>query len=134
MTSSKDLANEMFLLDEDIRWVGVVDQQGEIMQNVQRPGVESLTDVGTEELTLREFPTIMGLFWRDLIGRSGKLLSVVVAYTRVYLFAFYHRDLLIVLSFEPRGMPRVVQKLEARFGPLQPTSPRQSSDSTYAKH
>jgi hypothetical protein len=128
MTSSKDLVDEMFLLDEDIRWVGVVDQRGDIIQNVQRPGVESLTDMATEELTLREFPTIMGLFWRDLVGGSGKLHSIVVAYTRVYLFAFYHQDLLVVLSFEPRGMPRVVRKLEAKFGRLQPTSSGEHSD------
>lgn len=116
------------MLDEDIRWVGVVDQRGDIIQNVQRPGVESLTDMATEELTLREFPTIMGLFWRDLVGGSGKLHSIAVAYTRVYLFAFYHQDLLIVLSFEPRGMPRVVRKLEAKFGPLQPISSGEDSD------
>lgn len=119
---SKKLVDEILLLDEDIRWVGVVDERGNILQNVQRPGVENLVDTTTEELTLKEFPTIMGLFWRDLIGQSGKLNSIAVAYTRVYIFAFYHEELLIVLSFEPRGMSRVVRKLDSRFGPLQPTS------------
>lgn len=127
---SKELVDKILELDSDIRWVGVVDQQGNILQNVQRAGLESLTDSATEELTLKEFPTIMGLFWRDLVGRSGKLNSIVVSYTRVYLFAFYHEDLLVVLSFEPRGMPRVVRKLEAKFGPLQPTSPGQDPSRT----
>jgi len=120
--NSKGLVDEIFQLDSDVRWVGVVDQRGNIIQNAQRPGVESLADPATEELTLKEFPTIMGLFWRDLVGQSGKLNSIAVSYTRVYLFAFYHEDLLVVLSLEPRGMPGVVRKLEAKFGPLQPTS------------
>jgi len=115
---SEDLVKDLFQLDKDIRWVGVVNQQGEILQNVQRPGIESLTDPTTEELTLKEFPTIMGLFWRDLVGRSGKLRSVLVSYTRVYLFAFYVEDKLVVLSFEPESMLRVLQRLEARYGKL----------------
>jgi len=86
--NSKELIDEILQLDSDIRWVGVVDQRGNILQNAQRPGVESLADLATEELTLKEFPTIMGLFWRDLVGQSGKLNSIAVSYTRVYLFAF----------------------------------------------
>jgi hypothetical protein len=128
--NSKDLADQILQLDSDVRWVGVVDQRGNILQNAQRPGVESLADSATEELTLKEFPTIMGLFWRDLVGQSGKLNSIAVSYTRVYLFAFYHEDLLVVLSFEPRGMPRIVRKLEAKFGPLHPTSPGQDPSRT----
>jgi hypothetical protein len=84
--------------------------------------------MATEELILREFRTIIGLFWRDLVAGPGKLHSIAVAYTRVYLFAFYRQDLLIVLSFEPRGMPRVVRKLEAKLGPVQPTSSGEDSD------
>jgi len=118
----KNLVEELFRLDEDIRWVGVVDQKGNIIQNVQRPGVASLADPRTDGLTLREFPTILGLFWRDLVGQSGQLNSVTVAYSRVYLFAFYQGDFIVVLSFEPRGMPRVLEKLQARFGGLVPDS------------
>lgn len=118
----EDLVKRLLQLDKHIRWAGVVDQRGEILQNVQRPGVESLTDPTTEELTLKEFPTIMGLFWRDLVGRSGKLKSVLVSCTRVYLFAFYVEDKLVVLSFEPESMPRVVQRLESVYGELSPTN------------
>ena len=119
--NSRDLVDEILQLDQDVRWVGVVDQRGNILQNVQRSGVENLVDSETEALTLKEFPTMMGLFWRDLVGQCGKLNSIVVSYTCVYLFAFYHEDLLVALSFEPSGMPRVLRKLETKFGPLQPT-------------
>ena len=118
--NAKDIVDELFRLDKDIRWVGVVDQRGSILQNAQRPGTQSYTDPATEERTLREFPTIMGLFWRDLVGRSGELNSVVVAYSRVYLLAFYVEDFLVVLSFELSGMPGVVNKLEAKYGTLLP--------------
>jgi hypothetical protein len=118
--NAKDIVDELFQLDKDIRWVGVVDQRGSILQNIQRPGTQSYTDQATEERTLREFPTIMGLFWRDLVGRSGELNSVVVAYSRVYLLAFYVEDFLVVLSFELSGMPGVVNKLEAKYGTLLP--------------
>jgi hypothetical protein len=118
--NAKDIVDELFQLDKDIRWVGVVDQRGSILQNAQRPGTQSYTDQATEERTLREFPTIMGLFWRDLVGRSGELNSVVVAYSRVYLLAFYVEDFLVVLSFELSGMPGVVNKLEAKYGTLLP--------------
>jgi hypothetical protein len=128
--SAEDLVKEIFLLDEDIRWVGVVDQVGKILQNIQRPGVESLVDLETEERTLLEFPTIMGLFWRELVGRSGKLDSLLVGYSRVYMLAFYVGELLVVLSFEPRGMPRVIRRLEAKYGSLIPSASNQDVSST----
>ena len=122
--NSKDLVEELLELDRDIRWVGVVDQQGHILQNVQRPGVERLADVATDELTLHEFPTIMGLLWGRLVGQSGELKSVIVAFTRVYVMAFYVGDFLVVLSFEPRRMPSVVEKLGSKYGSLTPTPPK----------
>ncbi len=124
--NAKDLVDELFQIDDDIRWVGVVDQRGNILQNVQRPGTHSYTDSQTEERTLKEFPTIMGLFWRDLLGSSGELNAVVVAYSRVYLLAFYVEDFLVVVSFEPSGMPSIVRKLETRFGSLFPKDDRKS--------
>ncbi len=120
--NAKDLVEELFRLDEGIRWVGIVDQSGHILQNVQRPGVESLTDPATDEMTLKEFPTIMGLFWRGLVGKSGNLNSVTVSYERVHLLAFYVGDFLVVLSFEPKGMTRLVRRLEAKYGRLLPTT------------
>ena len=45
---------------------------------------------------------------------------MVVAYSRVYLLAFYVEDFLVVLSFELSGMPSVVNKLEAKYGTLLP--------------
>jgi len=124
----KDLVDELFRLDKNIRWVGVVDQQGHILQNAQRPGVESYADPATDELTLHEFPTIMGLLWGRLVGQSGNLNSVVVSYSRVYLTAFYVDDNLVVLSFDPRGMPGVTRKLESKFGPVLPDSSNQDTD------
>jgi len=118
----KDLVEELFRLDEDIRWVGIVDQNANILQSEQRPGVESLVDPMTEELTLKEFPTIMGLFWRELVGRSGELRSLLVSYTRVFLLSFYVGELLVIISFEPRGMPRVIRTVEKKFGAILPSS------------
>jgi hypothetical protein len=62
----------------------------------------------------------MGLFWREIVGSSGELNSVVVAYSRVYLLAFYVGELLVVVSFDPSGMPTVVNSLAARYGTLLP--------------
>lgn len=113
---SKELVDELFRLDEDIRWVGIADQQGNILQNAQRGDVESLTDKNTDELTLHVFPTIMGLLWGRLVGTGiGDLRSVVVAYGRVYLMAFYVDELLVVLTFELKGIPDVLNKLHKRF-------------------
>ena len=118
--NAKELVDELFELDKEIRWVGIVDQRGDILGNVQRPGTKSYVDPKTEERTLKEFPTIMGLFWRELVGSSGELNSVVVAYSRVYLLAFYVDDVLVVVSFDPSGMPTVVNNLAVRFGVLLP--------------
>jgi len=113
----KELVDELFRLDEDIRWVGIADQQGNILQNVQRRDVESLTDKSTDDMTLHVFPTIMGLLWGRLVGTGiGDLKSVVVAYGRVYLMAFYVDELLVVLTFELKGIPGVLNNLHKRFG------------------
>jgi hypothetical protein len=114
---AKELVEELFRLDEGIRWVGVADQQGNILQNIQRPEVESFTDKNTDELTLHVFPTIMGLLWGRLVGTGiGDLKSVVVAYGRLYLMAFYVDELLVVLTFELKGIPNVLDKINERFG------------------
>ena len=114
---AKELAEELFRLDEDIRWIGIANQQGNILQNAQRPGTESLTDKTTDELTLHVFPTIMGLLWGRLVGTGiGDLKSVVVAYGRLYLMAFYVDELLVVLRFELKGIPNVLDKINERFG------------------
>ena len=114
---AKELVEELFRLDEDIRWVGIADQQGNILQNVQRPATESLTDKTTDELTLHVFPTIMGLLWGRLVGTGiGDLKSVVAAYGRLYLMAFYVDELLVVLTFELNGIPNVLDKINERFG------------------
>ena len=114
---SKELVEELFRLDEDIRWVGIADQQGNILQNAQRPDVESFTDKNTDELTLHIFPTIMGLLWGRPVGAGiGDLKSVVVAYGRLYLMAFYVDELLVILTFGSKGIPKVLNKLRERFG------------------
>ena len=114
---AKELVEELFRLDEDIRWIGVADQQGNILQNIQRPNLESLTDKATDELTLHVFPTIMGLLWGRLVGTGiGDLKSVVVAYGRLYLMAFYVDELLVILTFELKGIPNVLDKINERFG------------------
>ena len=118
--NAKELVDELFQLDNEIRWVGMVDQRGGILENAQRAGTVSYVDSKTEERTLKEFPTIMGLFWRELVGGSGELNSVVVAYSRVYLLAFYVDDFLVVVSFDPSAMPGVVNNLAARYGALLP--------------
>ncbi len=114
---AKELVEELFRLDEGVRWIGVADQQGNILQNIQRPDVESFTDKATDELTLHVFPTIMGLLWGRLVGTGiGDLKSVVVAYGRLYLMAFYVDELLVVLTFELKGVPSVLDKVNERFG------------------
>jgi hypothetical protein len=121
LMSTREIVEQLLQMDSEIRWVGVVDDGGNILQNVQRPGTKNLVDPKTEERTLKEFPTIMGLFWRELVGRSGRLNYVVVSYSRVYLMAFYVQNLLVVLSFEPSALTRVIGELETKYGPLQPT-------------
>jgi len=118
--NAKELVDELFQLDNEIRWVGIVNQRGDILENAQRPGTVSYVDPKTEERTLKEFPTIMGLFWRELVGGSGELNSVVVAYSRVYLLAFYVDDFLVVVSFNPGGMSSVINNLAARYGSFLP--------------
>jgi hypothetical protein len=118
--NAKELVDELFELDKEIRWVGIVDQRGDILENAQRPGTVSYVDPKTEERTLKEFPTIMGLFWRELVGGSGELCSVVVAYSRVYLLAFYVDDFLVVVSFNPGGISSVINNLAARYGTFLP--------------
>jgi hypothetical protein len=114
---AKELVEELFRIDEGARWVGVADQQGNILQNIQRPDTESFTDKATDELTLRVFPTIMGLLWGRLVGTGiGDLKSVVVAYGRLYLMAFYVDEFLAVLTFELKGIPNVLDKINERFG------------------
>jgi hypothetical protein len=57
----------------------------------------------------------MGLLWGRLVG-TGDLESIVVAYGRLYLMAFYVDELLVVLTFRLKGIPNVLDKMDEWFG------------------
>ena len=101
----------------------MVDDKGIVLQNVERLGIETITNVRTDELALHILPTVMGLLWGRLIGEVGRLNCVVVSYSRVYLMAFCVSEYLVVITFEPKAMPRVVRRLESAFGTLLPGVP-----------
>jgi hypothetical protein len=56
-------------------------------------------------------------FLEDLSERGiGDLKSVVVAYGRLYSMAFFVEELLLVLTFDLKGMPNVLDKISVSFG------------------
>jgi len=97
----KDVTEQIFKLDERIRYVAILNLQYDLLESKMRRGVESLTPAQTD----RDFMEVATPLMVDSAGRlkpfCGAIRRITVLYDKVLLTLYRTAIHLVVLSLEP---------------------------------
>jgi hypothetical protein len=97
----KDVTEQIFKLDERIRYVAILNLQYDLLESKMRQGVESLTPAQTD----RNFMEVATPLMVDSAGRlkpfCGAIRRITVLYDKVLLTLYRTAIHLVVLSLEP---------------------------------
>ena len=101
MLDIKDVTEQIFKLDERIRYVAILNLQYDLLESKMRQGVESLTPAQTD----RNFMEVATPLMVDSAGRlkpfCGAIRRITVLYDKVLLTLYRTAIHLVVLSLEP---------------------------------
>ena len=101
MLDIKDVTEQIFKLDERIRYVAILNLQYDLLESKMRRGVESLTPAQTD----RDFMEVATPLMVDSAGRlkpfCGAIRRITVLYDKVLLTLYRTAIHLVVLSLEP---------------------------------
>ena len=101
MLDIKDVTEQIFKLDERIRYVAILNLQYDLLESKMRQGVESLTPAQTD----RDFMEVATPLMVDSAGRlkpfCGAIRRITVLYDKVLLTLYRTAIHLVVLSLEP---------------------------------
>jgi len=97
----KEISENIFKLDQRIRYVAILNHQYDLLESSMRQGVASLTPAQTD----RHFMTIAAPLMVDAAEKlkpfCGNIRRVIVQYDRVLLVFYRTAAHLVILSLEP---------------------------------
>jgi len=97
----KEISDNIFKLDQRIRYVAILNHQYDLLESSMRQGVASLTPAQTD----RHFMTIAAPLMVDAAEKlkpfCGNIRRVIVQYDRVLLVFYRTAAHLVILSLEP---------------------------------
>jgi len=94
-------AEETFKIDPKLRYVGIVDNQYNILLSEMREGVQSVTTEDQERRFVQIVPPIIVDAVEKLEPILGKVESIRVRYEKMVLVFFRMENLVVILSFDP---------------------------------
>jgi hypothetical protein len=95
-------AQEAFRRDAKLRYVGIVDNQFHILLSKMREGVPSVTPAEDDRNFIQLMPPILVEAAEKLQRILGDLESVTMRYEKVLLVFFRVRNLVVILSYDPK--------------------------------
>lgn len=114
--AERELTEEIFALDEGIRYVGILDRNHKLVESRMRPGVRSLTPEEVDKkFTSHASPIILDVC-SQLTDQLGDLLQVTVRYRKVALVFFLYKSQIVALSLDPASIQQVLEKLRRKLG------------------
>ncbi len=94
------ICNQVFALDDDIRYAGVVDDSGTLVAGGMKKGLDSLTDQSNEELYLAQ--TALRKSMRQRFDNTlGRARFAYVERERISILTFYMNGHILVVTLEP---------------------------------
>jgi hypothetical protein len=97
----KEISENIFKLDQRIRYVAILNHQYDLLESSMREGVASLTPAQTD----RHFMTIAAPLMVDAAEKlkpfCGNIRRVIVRYDRILLVFYRTAAYLVILSLEP---------------------------------
>jgi len=94
-------ADEVLKSDSRIRYVGIIDNQLNVLVSRMREGVQSLTSDEADRHYMQIAPNILIDVAEKLIPVTGRVESVTIRYEKLFMVYFRLVNFTIVLSFEP---------------------------------
>ena len=111
MLDIKDVIEQVFKLDERIRYVAILNLQYDLLESKMRQGVESLTPAQTD----RNFMEVVTPLMVDSAGKlkpfCGAIRRVTVLYDKVLLTIYRTAVHLVILSLEPDVEQALLDKI-----------------------
>ena len=94
------LCNQVFALDDDVRYAGIIDDMGALIAGGMKKGIDSLTDQANEELYLAQ--TALRKSMRHRFDNTlGKARFAYVERDKVSILTFYLSGYTLVVTLEP---------------------------------
>ncbi len=94
------LCNQVFALDDDVRYAGIIDDTGVLIAGGMKKGIDSLTDQSNEELYLAQ--TALRKSMRHRFDNTlGKARFAYVERDKVSILTFYLNGHTLVITLEP---------------------------------
>jgi hypothetical protein len=107
----KDVIEQVFKLDERIRYVAILNLQYDLLESKMRQGVESLTPAQTD----RNFMEVVTPLMVDSAGKlkpfCGAIKRITVLYDKVLLTIYRTAVHLVILSLEPDVEQALLDKI-----------------------
>ena len=107
----KEISENIFKLDQRIRYVAILNHQYDLLESSMREGVASLTPAQTD----RHFMTIAAPVMVDAAEKlkpfCGNIRRVIVRYDRVLLVFYRTAAHLVILSLEPDTDQALLDKI-----------------------
>lgn len=94
------LCEQVFALNDDIRYAAVIDDMGTILAGGMRKGIDSITDQSNDELYLAQ--TALRKSMRQKFDETmGKARFAYVEREKISLLTFFMNDHTLVVTLEP---------------------------------
>lgn len=94
------ICDQVFALEDDIRYAGVIDDMGALVAGGMKKGIDSLTDQSNEEIYLAQTALRKSMRQR-FDGALGRARFAYVERDRVSILTFYMAGHILVVTLEP---------------------------------
>ncbi|HEX7032552.1 MAG TPA: DUF6659 family protein [Nitrososphaera sp.] len=94
------LCGKVFMLNDDIRYAGVIDSTGTLIAGGMRKGIDSIVTENDEELFLTQ--TALRKSMRDRFDQAmGRARFAYVEREKISVLTFYMEDKILLVTLEP---------------------------------
>jgi hypothetical protein len=103
----KDICNEIFAVDKNIRFVGIVNKEGEVIEGGFRKGIEPLLDQSEEQdMYLQSLSNIS--FFQSFSEKFGPVDYLLIRQEKITMMTFpYRADILCISVSSQSDIDRI---------------------------
>ena len=110
------LVDQLFALDNRIRYVAILDRNQRLKESRMRSNVPSLTPEAYDRKFMSSVPPLVLDALQQLEAQCGQLEQISIQYQRVDMVFFSFDNQIVVLSLEPGPMEPIWRKLRDTLG------------------
>ena len=104
---TKDICNEIFAVDKNIRFVGIVNREGEVIEGGFRKGIEPLLDQNEEQdMYLQSLSNIS--FFQSFSAKFGPVDYLLIRQKKITMITIpYKADILCISASSQSDIDRI---------------------------